>query len=110
MSADDRQDDVDTQQDAGVICDREGPIPPQPRYETSEYAAMMERMVRAYARRVASGDIDDLAAMIALGRAFDEAIGEAVRGARETYGRSWAEIAEAAGTTRQAAQQRWGQR
>lgn len=76
--------------------------------ETTEYAAMMRRMVRAYGRRVADCDVEDLAELISLEAILDEAIAHAVTSSRERWGRSWADIARATGTTRQAAQQRWG--
>ena len=63
--------------------------------------------MRAYARRVASGDVDALADMTGLATELDEAIGQAVIGLRDA-GYSWAEIAAGVGATRQAAQQRWG--
>jgi hypothetical protein len=76
--------------------------------ETMEYAAMMRRMVRAYGRRVADADVEDLAELIALRAQLDETIASAVSSSRERHGRSWADIARATGTTRQAAQQRFG--
>jgi DNA segregation ATPase FtsK/SpoIIIE, S-DNA-T family len=60
-----------------------------------------------YARRVAMGDIDALAAMTDLSTEIDSAIGQAVTGLRG-FGYSWAEIGIRLGITRQAAQQRWG--
>lgn len=80
----------------------------RPSIETTDYAAMLRRMVRAYGRRVGDGDPDDLAEMLAVRAELDEAIAEAVRANREQHGRSWAEIGAGAGITKQAAQQRWG--
>lgn len=77
-------------------------------YETTEYAAMLGRMIAAYGRRVGDADPEDLAEMLALQRRFDELVGDAVRFQRERHGRSWAEIGAAAGTSRQAAQMKWG--
>ena len=77
--------------------------------ENDEYARFVRRVVRAYARRVAGGDVDALADMTGLATELDEAIAEAVIGLREA-GYSWAEIAARLGVSRQAAQQRWGQR
>jgi len=76
--------------------------------ETTEFAAVMRRMLRAYASRVTNADVEDLADLIALGVELDNAIAAAAAGSRERWGRSWADIARAAGTSRQAAQQRWG--
>ena len=73
--------------------------------ENDEYASFIRRVISAYARRVASGDVDALADMTRLATDLDEAITQAVTGLRET-GYSWAEIADRLGITRQAAQQR----
>ena len=75
--------------------------------ENDEYASFTRRVLRAYARRVAAGDVDALAAMTAMATEMDEAISQAVIGLRRA-GYSWAEIAVRLGITRQAAQQRWG--
>ncbi len=79
------------------------------RVENDEYASFIRRVIRAHARRVAAGDVDALAAMTGLATELDEAIAQAVIGLREA-GYSWAEIAARLGVSRQAAQQRWGQR
>jgi hypothetical protein len=76
--------------------------------ENDEYAAFARRIVRAYARRVADGDVEALALMLGLSADLDTAIAQAVIGLR-TFGYSWAEIGSTLGITRQAAQQRWGQ-
>jgi hypothetical protein len=52
--------------------------------QNDEYARFVQRVVRAYARRVAGGDIDALANMTGLATELDEAIGQAVMGLRET--------------------------
>jgi DNA-directed RNA polymerase specialized sigma24 family protein len=75
--------------------------------ENDEYAAFARRIVRAYARRVATGDVEALTDMVALSSGLDDAIGQAVTGLR-SHGYSWAEIAARLGISRQAAQQRWG--
>jgi hypothetical protein len=77
--------------------------------ETPEYADMLERMIRAYAKRVGDGDPVDLERMVEVRRAFDRAVVEAVRGMREA-GCSWREVAEGLGTTRQSAQMTYGRR
>lgn len=76
--------------------------------ETLEFAAMMRRMVAAHGRRVADGDVEDLADLLALVDLLQDVVTDAVRASRVRSGRSWSDIARAAGTTRQAAQQRWG--
>ncbi len=75
--------------------------------DNDEYASFARRVLRAYARRVAVGDIDALTAMTDLAAEIDTAIGQAVTGLR-AFGYSWAEIGTRLGITRQAAQQRWG--
>ena len=75
--------------------------------ENDEYAAFARRVLRAYARRVADGDVEALILMFGLAAEIDTAITEAVKGLR-TFGYSWAEIGNRLGITRQAAQQRWG--
>jgi len=75
--------------------------------ENDAYAGFTRRIVRAYARRVASGDVEALADLVDLATQVDAAILEAVTGLR-AFGYSWAEIAARLGISRQAAQQRWG--
>jgi hypothetical protein len=75
--------------------------------ENDEYAAFARRVLRAYARRVADGDIEALTLMTDLADEIDTAIGQAVAGLRG-FGYSWAEIGSRLGITRQAAWQRWG--
>lgn len=77
-------------------------------YETTDFAAMLGRMITAYGRRVGDADPEDLAEMLALQRKFDEVVKDSVRIQRDKHGRSWADIGAAAGTTRQAAQMKWG--
>ncbi|MFC3992700.1 hypothetical protein [Actinoplanes siamensis] len=85
--------------------------PPKPRrrdvVENDEYAAFVRRIIRAFAKRVATGDVEALRDMVNLSGLLDEAIGDAVTGLR-THGYSWAEIADRLGISRQAAHQRWG--
>lgn len=75
--------------------------------ETPEFAKMVNRMIRAYGRRVADADEVDLATMVELRDTVEAAIAEAVQGQRAN-GASWARIAAGVGGTRQAAQQRYG--
>lgn len=89
------------------------PVPPRrtraPRrpVENTDYAAFATRVIRGHARRIADGDIDGLTGLLRLSRELDAATQQAVDGLRR-FGYSWAEIAARLGTTRQAAQQRWG--
>jgi hypothetical protein len=75
--------------------------------ENDEYAAFARRVLCAYARRVADGDVEALILMTGLADEIDTAISQAVTGLRAS-GYSWAEIGARLGVTRQAAQQRWG--
>jgi hypothetical protein len=75
--------------------------------ENDEYAASARRVLRAYARRIADGDVEALTLMLGLSAEIDSAISQAVSGLR-AFGYSWAEIGSRLGITRQAAQQRWG--
>ena len=79
----------------------------RPVVENDAYAAFAHRILTAYARRVATGDIDALTLMTGLSADIDTAIHSAVTGLR-AFGYSWAEIGTRLGITRQAAQQRWG--
>ena len=75
--------------------------------ENDEYAAFLRRVIRAYSRRVAAGDIEAISTMAALADDLDQAIRQAITGLRAD-GYSWADIALRLGITRQGAQQRWG--
>jgi hypothetical protein len=75
--------------------------------ENDEYAAFARRVLRAYSRRIASGDIDAITEMAAIAAEMDTAIRDAITGLR-AHGYSWADIAQRLGITRQGAQQRWG--
>ena len=77
--------------------------------QNDEYVAFARRVLRAYARRVADGDVEALTLMLGLSADIDDAIAQAVTGLRGS-GYSWAEIGSRLGITRQAAQQRWGAR
>jgi hypothetical protein len=76
--------------------------------ENDEYGEFVRRVLRAYSRRVADGDVEALSLMTGLADELDAAIAQAVQGLRGR-GYSWAEIGARLGITRQAAQQRWGQ-
>ena len=75
--------------------------------ENDEYALFLRRVIRAYSRRVAAGDIEAVADMTAIADEIGTAIQDAITGLRAT-GYSWADIALRLNITRQAAQQRWG--
>jgi hypothetical protein len=75
--------------------------------ENDEYASFLRRVIRAYSRRVAAGDIEAVADMTAIADEIGTAIQDAITGLRRN-GYSWADIALRLNITRQAAQQRWG--
>ena len=75
--------------------------------ENYDYAAFLRRIIRAFGRRIAAGDIDALADAAYLSAQLDATIKDAITGLRER-GYSWADIGRQLGVTRQAAQQRWG--
>ena len=75
--------------------------------ENDAYAAFTRRVIRAYARRVATGDVEALTDLVGLATQLDTAILAAVTGLR-ACGYSWTEIATRLGIRRQAAHQRWG--
>lgn len=76
--------------------------------ETTEFAAFVRRIIKAYGRRIGhGGDIDCLPELVRLSSEVDAVISQAVAGLR-AEGYSWGEISSRLGTTRQAAQQRFG--
>ena len=75
--------------------------------DNSEFDGFARRIVRAYARRVATGDIEALVALRQLASTVETATADAVQGLR-SLGHSWADIAARLGMSRQAAQTRWG--
>jgi hypothetical protein len=81
--------------------------PPRRVVENDEYAAFVRRVIAAYSRRVAAGDIEAVTDMAAIAAELDHAIRQAITGLRG-FGYSWADIAARLGITRQGAQQRWG--
>lgn len=83
------------------------PKRPRKLVENDDYAAFLHRVIRAFGRRIATGDIDALADAAFLSAQLDTTIKTAVSGLRNR-GYSWADIGRQLGVTRQAAQQRWG--
>jgi hypothetical protein len=74
--------------------------------ETSEYLAFARRAIAAAGRRVADADEFELAELVELRTAVDDAVRVAVEGQR-SYGRSWQHIGDALGIKRQSAQERF---
>ena len=77
------------------------------RVENPQYAAFIARIIRAYTRRIATGDIEALTDLDQLATELQQATHQAVAALR-ACGYSWAEIAARLGVTRQAAHQRFG--
>src|ERR1700747_3899078 len=70
-------------------------LTPKRRYrvvENDEYAAFLRRVIAAYSRRVAAGDIEAITAMAALAGDLEDATRQAITGLRES-GYSWADVA-----------------
>jgi len=79
--------------------------------EGSDFDAFARRILRAYGRRVAAGDVEALRSLSLLSAELDAVTRVAVAGLRqEPHAYSWAEIADRLGTTRQAVQMRYGVR
>lgn len=74
--------------------------------ENKEFAAFAKRILKAFSRRVAQGDVEALTDLLAFAKDLDGAIQDAVTGLRE-FGYSWSEIAWRAGITKQTAYERW---
>ena len=75
--------------------------------ETRDFGVMVHRMLKAYGARVGHADMEDLEQLVALRTDLDRITAEAIQQLRQT-GYSWADVGEVMGVTRQAAQQRWG--
>jgi len=76
--------------------------------ENDEYGAFARRVLRAYGRRIAQGDIDAITELNSLFEEVEAALGRAVLGLR-LLGYSWAEIGRRLGVTRQTAHERWSE-
>ncbi len=77
--------------------------------ENDAFDAFARRILHAYARRVATGDVEALRQLVSLTSEVDAVSRLAVAGLRE-FGYSWGEIADRLGVSRQAAQMRYGDR
>lgn len=78
--------------------------------ETASYGAMMRRMLKGYGRRVAGKDIAELKGLADFAADTERVLGETVAALRTEEGGaySWADIGDALGITRSAAQKRFG--
>jgi hypothetical protein len=70
--------------------------------------AMLDRMIRAMARRATGGELEALGVLRELRWKIDAAIAEGAQGAHDAFGYSWTEIGNELGVTRQAARQMYG--
>jgi hypothetical protein len=79
--------------------------------ENDKFGAFVRRILWAYARRVANGDVETLRSLAMLSSEVDAVTRLAVAGLRKApYSYSWSEIGDRLGTSRQAAQMRYGDR
>jgi hypothetical protein len=78
--------------------------------ENADYAAMLSRMIRSYRKRIAAGDVEDLADIARLIDELTDAMSAAIDEGRDhdPEGWSWTHVGRVLGITRQAAQQRFG--
>jgi hypothetical protein len=74
--------------------------------ENKDFAAFASRVLRAYGRRVAAGDVEALPDPLAFSREVEDAIIFAVRGLRG-FGYHWVEIAQRLGVSKDAVVARW---
>lgn len=78
-------------------------------YEAPHVGAASARMMRALVKRAEGGELEALEELVRLQDVLQECLQAAVTGYREgPAGASWAQVAEAVGTTRQAAHARFG--
>src|SRR3954468_22347433 len=79
--------------------------------ENAQFGAFVRRILAAYARRVAAGDVEALRSLSRLSSEADAATRLAVAGLRQSpYSYSWSEIADRLGVTKQTAHERYGDR
>src|SRR3954470_10217134 len=79
--------------------------------ENAKFDAFVRRILWAYAGRVAAGDVEALTSLSQLSSEVDAVTRLAVAGLRKApYSYSWSEIADRLGISKQAAQQRYGER
>jgi hypothetical protein len=75
--------------------------------DNNQYASFARRVLKAYGRRVADGDIAALRDLALFVSDVDNVVRAAVIGLRR-WGYSWYDIATKAGISQQSAQNRWG--
>jgi len=77
--------------------------------EDDAFAGFARRIVAAFGRRIAVGDVEDLRLLSSLSADVDTALRAAVTGLRAN-GFTWSQIADRLGVTKQSAQERFGTR
>lgn len=82
------------------------PKRPRRHVENDDFGSFARRIIQAYGRRVARGDIEALRALRELQSEVDAALDVGVAGLRRE-GFSWAEIGGRVGMSKQAAYQQW---
>src|ERR1700756_5456012 len=79
--------------------------------DMSEWEAFLRRILRATATRVSDGKTESLAVIARVRKLVDETMQESVTRLRaEPWNYSWRDVGDALGITRQAAEQRFGNR
>lgn len=76
--------------------------------DTADVVEAVARLIAGVGRRGRAGDIEALAGLVELTDVVKTAQALAARGLHFEQGYTWAEVARAAGISRQAAEQRWG--
>jgi hypothetical protein len=74
--------------------------------ENDDYARFVRRVITAYGRRIAAGDIEGLTTLVDISHELDDVLEHAILGLRDA-GFSWNDIGNRLGISRQAAHQRW---
>lgn len=80
---------------------------PKRHVEDDVYSAFTRRIIAAFGRRIAVGDVEDLRLLATLSTDVDVALREGVKGLRAN-GFTWTQIADRLGVTKQSAQERFG--
>jgi hypothetical protein len=75
--------------------------------ENPDFGAFVSRILRAYGRRVAAGDVEALRLLVAVPAEAEAMVRISVAGLRKA-GYSWQDIADRLGTSKQAAHMRYG--
>jgi hypothetical protein len=80
---------------------------PKRHVEDDVFGGFARRIIAAFGRRIAVGDVEDLRLLATLSSDVDAALREGVKGLRAN-GFTWSQIADRLGVTKQSAQERFG--